>query len=298
MLMRCIARRYQRLLGDNRGVPATLRRMRDTDEELARVDELLTLAYATSSRRRELELFQTSQPDGWYVIDQDGSPVAVAGCLLYGPFCWLGLVATHPDLRGRGLASRLSGHLVEWALSRGCRTVALDASIVGRPVYERLGFQAVGETAELLRDPEAPPWSGESAARGSIADLGEIAALDSEVFGGDRSVLLREVFADARGSWWVTRTADGRLSGYLLARDRLLGPGAAVDEQTAARLVRSALAEGQEQRVLVPDESAFLTTLLALGFVEQRRLVHMRFGELELPGERSRLIAQLSYASG
>jgi hypothetical protein len=50
--------------------------------------------------------------------------------------------------------------------------------------------------------------------------------------------------------------------------------------------------------VLVPDESAFLTTLLALGFVEQRRLVHMRLGELELPGERSRLIAQLSYATG
>jgi GNAT superfamily N-acetyltransferase len=298
MLMRCIARRYQRLLGDNRAIPATLRPMRDTEDELARVDELLTLAYATSSRRRELELFQAAQPDGWYVIEQDGSPVAVAGCLVYGPFCWLGLVATHPDLRGRGLASRLSEHLVEWATSRGCRTVALDASIVGRPVYERLGFEAVGETAELLRGPGTPLPRGDTAARGSVADLDEIAALDRETFGGDRSVLLRELFADARGSWYVARAGDGWLSGYLLTRDRLLGPGAAVDEQTATLLVRSAVAEGQEQRVLVPHESAFLTTLLDLGFVEQRRLVHMRFGELELPGERSRLIAQLSYATG
>jgi GNAT superfamily N-acetyltransferase len=279
-------------------MPATLRPMRDTDDELARVDELLTLAYATSSRRRELELFQAAQPDGWYVIERDGSPVAVAGCLVYGPFCWLGLVATHPALRGRGLASRLSRHLVDWAVSRGCRTVALDASIVGRPVYERLGFEAVGETAELLRGPGTPLPPGEAATRGSVADLDEIAALDRQIFGGDRSVLLRELFADPRGAWCVDRNGDGRLGGYLLTRNRLLGPGAAVDELTAARLVRTALAEGREQRVLVPDESTFLAMLLALGFVEQRRLVHMRFGELELPGERSRLIAQLSYATG
>jgi GNAT superfamily N-acetyltransferase len=272
--------------------------MRDSDDELARVDELLTLAYDTSSRRRELELLQSVQPDGWYVIEEDGAPLAVAGCLVYGAFCWLGLVATHPAARGRGLAKQVSSHLVQWARARGCRTVALDASILGRPVYERLGFQAVGATAELMRPPGPLSDSGARADRASPADVDEIARFDRTVFGGDRSRLLRGLAGDPLAAWWITRGDDGAISGYLLARSRLLGPGAALTADAAERLVRSALDETRELRVLVPDESAFHDALATLGFVEQRRLAHMRHGDLELPGARSRLIAQLSYATG
>jgi hypothetical protein len=62
--------------------------------------------------------------------------------------------------------------------------------------------------------------------------------------------------------------------------------------------VRSALDARCDQRVLVPAGSAYLDTLLDLGFVEQRRLAHMRIGERRLSGERCRLVAQLSYATG
>jgi GNAT superfamily N-acetyltransferase len=159
--------------------------MRDSDDELVRVDELLTLAYDTPSRLRELELLQSVQPDGWYVIEDDGAPLAVAGCLVYGAFCWLGLVATHPDARGRGLASQVSSHLVEWAMARGCRTVALDASTLGRPVYERLGFRAAGATAELVRPAGTTPDPGTRAEQATPAAFDEIARFDRKVFGGD-----------------------------------------------------------------------------------------------------------------
>src|ERR1700712_208687 len=114
--------------------------MRATDAELDRVDELLTIAYGTASRRLEIELYLAAQPDGWFVIEEDGELVAVGGGLAYGPFCWIGLVGTHPRARGRGLATTISRHLVEWSRAKGCATVALDASDVGRPVYERIGF--------------------------------------------------------------------------------------------------------------------------------------------------------------
>ena len=126
--------------------------MQRTDAELGRVDELLMLAYEAPSRRRELELYLSVQPDGWFVIEEGGEIVAAAGAIAYGGFCWIGLVATHPAAQGRGLATRLSRHLLEWATSRGIGTVALDASDVGRPVYERLGFRALGPTVELVRD--------------------------------------------------------------------------------------------------------------------------------------------------
>jgi GNAT superfamily N-acetyltransferase len=279
-------------------VSGDLRLLRDSDDELARADELLMRAYASPSRRRELTLYLRAQPDGWYVIADGRELLAIAGCLLYGPFCWIGLVATHPSAQGRGLASRLSAHLVEWSLARGCRTVALDASDAGRPVYERLGFRAIGTTAELIRSAGAPPPPGDTAERGSQVDLEEIVAFDRMAFGGDRRALLVELAADEESRWHVTREEDGRLAGYLLGRSQGPGPGAATDERSARRLVRSAIDPSEHQKVLVPDVSSYLEVFETLGFVEQRRLTHMRFGELELPGERRRLLAQRSYATG
>jgi GNAT superfamily N-acetyltransferase len=297
MLMRCIRRRYQRGLGDNCAVP-TLRQMRETEDELTRVDELLALAYGSASRRPELDIYLTARPTSWCVIEQDEQLLAVAGCLAYGSFAWLGLVATHPDARGRGLASQVSQHLVDWALLRGCVTVALDASISGRSVYERLGFQQVGATAELLRPASSALPQGERAEPEQPADLEAIIAFDRGVFGGDRSTLLRGLAGDPRATWHVTRRPDGGIGGYLLAREHLIGPAAAVDETSTRQLVAAALDTRYDQRVLVPEGSAHLDTLLALGFVEQRRLAHMRIGELALSPARSGLIAQLSYASG
>jgi GNAT superfamily N-acetyltransferase len=276
----------------------TLRAMRETEDELVHVDELLTLAYGSASRRPELDIYLTARPTSWCVVEQDGQLLAVAGCLAYGGFAWLGLVATHPDARGRGLASQVSQHLVDWALARGCPTVALDASISGRSVYERLGFQQVGSTAELLRPAGSPAPDGERAEPASNGDLDDIVAFDRGAFGGDRATLLRGLAGDPRAAWYATRRPDGRLSGYLLARGQLIGPAAAVDEASARRLVRAAVDGRSDQRVLAPEGSAYLETLLELGFVEQRRLAHMRIGELGLSQTRSRLLAQLSYATG
>jgi GNAT superfamily N-acetyltransferase len=275
-------------------VPDVLRPMRDSAAELDRVDELLTLAYETTSRRRLLELYLATQPDGWFVIEQDGVLVAVAGCVSYGPFCWLGLVGTHPAARGRGLATRISQHLVEWSRAHGCATIALDASDLGRPVYERLGFETVGWTVEL----SGPPVEGPQAAREDDVDVDELLALDTAVFGADRGALLRGFARGQRDGAAVLRDASGRATGYLFAGERLIGPGLASDAEGAAQLVRALVALPGERRIQVPAESAFHETLLQLGLVEQRRLAHMRLGDLTLPGRRELLIAQLSFATG
>src|ERR1700694_1295497 len=130
-----------------------IRLMRGSVSELTKVDQLLTLAFGSPSRRNELELYTKVQPDGWFVIEEDDRIVAVGGCIVYGSFSWMGLVGTHPAVRGRGHATRLSEHLVKWSYAKGCRTVALDASKLGRPIYERLGFQPVGSTVRLARAP-------------------------------------------------------------------------------------------------------------------------------------------------
>jgi hypothetical protein len=99
----------------------------------------------------------------------------------------MGLVGTHPAVRGRGHATRLSEHLVAWSYAKGCRTVALDASRLGRPIYERLGFRPVGSTVQLAptrmqaaRNPEV------TVSPLTSADQEQVLGLDAGVFGGDR----------------------------------------------------------------------------------------------------------------
>ena len=52
---------------------------------------------------------------------------------------------TLPPARQRGVASALVGEMVRWAEAHGYPRVTLHASVLGRPIYERLGFVASNE---------------------------------------------------------------------------------------------------------------------------------------------------------
>jgi GNAT superfamily N-acetyltransferase len=53
-------------------------------------------------------------------------------------------VAVEPEARGRGLSGKLLAHALADAAERGQRTSTLVSTKLGRPVYERLGFRALG----------------------------------------------------------------------------------------------------------------------------------------------------------
>ena len=47
---------------------------------------------------------------------------------------------TVPEHRGKEIASKLLEYLMEEARDRGCTKVTLNASKMGRPLYEKRGF--------------------------------------------------------------------------------------------------------------------------------------------------------------
>jgi GNAT superfamily N-acetyltransferase len=276
-----------------------IRLLLDSESDLERVDRLLMTAYRPPSWRREVEVYLRTQPDGWFVVEHGDEIVAIAGGLAYGSFCWLGLVATLPDWERRGYASALSARVTEWAKERGCRTVALDASEKGRPVYERLGFQPVGEAVVLVAPASVSP-PDEVMER--IDGVDELLSLDRSVFGGDRAALLRSIWELESPRVYAVHARHG-VDGYVLAREGMLGPGCARSPAVAEQLLRAAVADSSmrrdgDMRLLLPTESAYANVLTSLGFQESRRLTHMRLGNQELPGERRLLLAQTSLAAG
>jgi len=98
----------------------------------------------------------------------------------------------------------------------------------------------------------------------------------------------------------LAHRVDGRLDGYLVAQQRVLGPVVADDAESLADLVTGALALAwvDPPRINVPPESAYVDTLRSLGFETRRELRHMRRGIDALPGHRSCIAAQVSLGEG
>jgi GNAT superfamily N-acetyltransferase len=86
----------------------------------------------------------------------DGRPAAIAMTLVshgVGGIYWVG---TREEARGHGLAWAVTAAAVNAGFDLGGRLVSLQASVMGRPVYERMGFEPIYDYRLLLsRPPEA-----------------------------------------------------------------------------------------------------------------------------------------------
>lgn len=83
-----------------------------------------------------------NSPDGCIGIQCDGRIVATATLVTYERrLAWIGMVLTHPDYCRRGFARMLVSRAIEMAHEREVRTIKLDATDQGRPLYESLGFR-------------------------------------------------------------------------------------------------------------------------------------------------------------
>jgi GNAT superfamily N-acetyltransferase len=60
---------------------------------------------------------------------------------------------TRPDYRCRGIASYVLDLLVQEARQRGVAQIGLEATAMGRPVYESYGFLPAGAEMELVQQP-------------------------------------------------------------------------------------------------------------------------------------------------
>ncbi len=82
-------------------------------------------------------------PQGCLAIEIDGEIASTTTLTCYGTrLAWVGMVLTRIKHRGHGYAMRLLKESLRVADELGIESVKLDATDLGQPLYEKLGFRA------------------------------------------------------------------------------------------------------------------------------------------------------------
>jgi GNAT superfamily N-acetyltransferase len=245
-----------------------------------RLKELARWNQTESDWRRLIRL----EPRGCFCASLDGRVVGTTTTTTYGnELAWVGMVLVDPEHRRRGVATRLMETALDYLDGR-VAAVKLDATTDGRPVYERFGFRVESLVERWMGTARVFDARGAACETFEPSMRGELLALDREAFGVDRSKLIESLLTDACVAP-MAATADGRLTGYALARRgssaAYVGPLVASDAKQAALLLDGLLSQLAGERIYVDLNTNFgrgAEVLAARGFVKQRDLVRMAYG--------------------
>ena len=108
--------------------------------------------------RRLLDL----QPDGCFVAELDGIPAGTVTTCRFGPVAWVAMMLVDKSFRSRGIGRALMSRALDDLDSAGVRTIRLDATPLGRPLYESLDFVAEATFAQIPGSPPASRWAAEA----------------------------------------------------------------------------------------------------------------------------------------
>src|ERR1700730_3706939 len=192
--------------------------------------------------------FLTSSPQGCFVMEDERKVIGTAATICYeNRFAWIGMVLVDPEYRKQGIGTQLLKKAIEYLDHSGIPTIKLDATPLGRPLYTKLGFvDEYGiERWILKRPPETiPTISPPTCEPLTEYQKEQIFTLDRQLFGADRSFLLRSLCDEApelvRTVWRDQTPECFALGRHGLFADHL-GPCMATNRVAAETLVREFL---------------------------------------------------------
>lgn len=242
------------------------------------------------------ERLLSASPDGCFAAECEGLVVGTSATIVYeGRVAWIGMVIVDPGHRGSGIGTTLLDRAIRHLDARGVPAVKLDATPHGKPLYEQFGFVREYEIERwALARPVGKP------ARGLVCrDIEDALRHDREVFGADRSALLRSV-AKAAPEFVLVTTQEGAVVGHAFGRRGSradhLGPWVAPNEAVAATLLDEFLRRSARELVFIDclrDNPWAVPLAKARGFERSRSLTRMVRGTNPFPGRPELLCAIL-----
>ena len=152
-----------------------------------------------------------------YVAECEGLPVGTVVSLCFGRVAWIAMMLVDVAYRGRGIGRELMRAALENLDQAGVESVRLDATPMGQPLYESLGFKV---EVELTRFAGTLPESSSLVQSDVVSApdrIHEIIALDRAVTHTDRGSLLTQLAQEHNDNLRVVSWA-GKVTGYLMSR--------------------------------------------------------------------------------
>lgn len=209
-----------------------------------------------------------------------------------GEVAWIGMVLVDKAYRGRGVGKMLISNLLNQLNS--FKSVKLDATPAGQPLYEKLGFKneyLIHRMTTPSMEISQPFFSSITPEPVLISDIPEITALDSSIFGVKRTTLVSSLIKEnPENSWCIKR--NGRITAFALGRQgrkyHQIGPVFANSLIEAVILISQTLLK-LDGKLLLLDVPAnkveFVNWLNSIGFVRQRDFVRMYLNQNLIPGK-------------
>ena len=227
--------------------------------------------------------------DGCFVAMADGVDAGTATAVDFKRrIGWIGMVLVPPDHRRKGIGTTLLHHAIDHLRDKGVEAIKLDATPLGKKVYDRIGF--VDEYTLERRQGRGCASRSEGTRPIGPRDIDRIIEWDAVFFGAPRGALLRALI-DANPALSHLVERDGEIAGCIVARPGLnafqIGPWIATDPHTAEQLfdvVLNAL-DGEPVFVDVPLVNPHVVTMVeSRGFELQRPFIRMHLGGNPHPG--------------
>ena len=276
-----------------------------TAADLPACDELRSLA-GWNQTMRDWEQFLAAQPDGCFVVEEHGRAIgAVTTASYQSALAWIGMMLVHPAERRRGVGRSLMEHCLKFLDDRGVRCVKLDATSVGQPLYEQLGFATEWTLTRRARTESESrlPNTATLCRDFDISDFNQLVELDTAAFGVPRAELLGRLVK--RSERVVVVETNGKLAGFGMlrsgARAQYLGPVVAVSSESAQPIVNELLITAGSKSIFwdIPDLNADAVRLsVACGFEQARRLTRMTRGEHHVVHQPQRIFGIADPALG
>jgi GNAT superfamily N-acetyltransferase len=146
---------------------AVVRKFRPQDIDVVKelVDSTIDTSYggvyppaaiAFFKEHHAVEKILADSRNGCILVAEDEGRMIGTGTLVNGE---VGRMFVMPECQGQGIGMEILGQLEQVARKKGLRHLRLDASLVARKFYERMGFKLIEDTSRPVGNDERLEYS-------------------------------------------------------------------------------------------------------------------------------------------
>jgi len=251
-------------------------------KDLSRAMELSRQA-GWNQTEEDWQMLWSINKKGYLGAFENGILVGTVGTINYpNAFGFINMVLVDKNYRGKGIGKILVTHAIE--LLENIKTIKLDATALGKPLYEQYGFRDEEKIVRMVCDQSIHKCPPVKANFLTSDDIENIKTMDEQVFGGDRSIVLQQLIAKNPNMSFLIKGSEQPV-GFGIGRKGInyyhIGPLVAENQETAENLVLSIIQVHPNANWMIDvftRHEKWIKWLTNLGFKEQRTFIRMALG--------------------